>query len=305
VHFEVVPGIPAGLGAASYAGVPLTYPGGGDTLTFVRGHEDEGKRRAAVDWTSLSRLDGTIVCYAGSDQLAEMLSALLAHGRPKDDSAALIYNGTLPTQETTVGTIEDIERMVKQSNDRRAAIMVVGRVAALREHLRWFDCVPCSAKRILVTSTQSGGGARGAARGSGAEAISAAHPHHAAGGLRTARRRVREPRPVRLSFLSANAVQAFIAPAGPPLDLRSLGRVKLCAVGSATSNRAARHGLKVDPCPANSCGSGGPGALLPSDLRASCLPAARDIGRGRHRPPGKQGVVTETSPPNGRGQSRT
>ena len=43
VHFEVVPGIPAGIGAASYAGVPLTYPGGGDTLTFVRGHEDEGQ----------------------------------------------------------------------------------------------------------------------------------------------------------------------------------------------------------------------------------------------------------------------
>ena len=61
VPFEVVPGIPAGIGAASYAGIPLTYPGGGDTLTFVRGHEDEGKTRASVDWTSLARLDGTIV----------------------------------------------------------------------------------------------------------------------------------------------------------------------------------------------------------------------------------------------------
>src|SRR5262249_20160582 len=65
VAFEVVPGIPAGLAAASYAGVPLTYPGGGDTLTFVRGHEDEKKTRASVDWSSLAKLDGTIVCYAG------------------------------------------------------------------------------------------------------------------------------------------------------------------------------------------------------------------------------------------------
>jgi uroporphyrinogen III methyltransferase/synthase len=80
VRFEVVPGIPAGIGAASYAGVPLTYPGAGDTLTFVRGHEDEGKTRASVDWASLARLDGTIVCYAGPDQLPQMLNALLTHG---------------------------------------------------------------------------------------------------------------------------------------------------------------------------------------------------------------------------------
>src|SRR5215216_7107972 len=90
VPFEVVPGIPAGIGAASYAGIPLTYPGGGDTLTFVRGNEDEGKTRASVDWTSLSRLDGTIVCYGGPDQLPHMLQALISHGRPTDDAAVLI-----------------------------------------------------------------------------------------------------------------------------------------------------------------------------------------------------------------------
>src|ERR1700730_16642424 len=72
VRFEVVPGIPAGIAVPCYAGIPITYPGGGDTLTFVRGHEDEGKARESVDWTSLAQLDGTIVCYAGSDQLSHI-----------------------------------------------------------------------------------------------------------------------------------------------------------------------------------------------------------------------------------------
>src|SRR5438270_2814277 len=76
VRFEVVPGIPAGIAVPSYAGVPITYPGGGDTLTFVRGHEDEGKRPASIDWTSLAKLDGTIGCYAGPDQLATILNSL-------------------------------------------------------------------------------------------------------------------------------------------------------------------------------------------------------------------------------------
>src|SRR5258706_13539794 len=58
VRFEVVPGIPAGVAVPSYAGIPNTYPGGGDTLTFVRGHEDDGKARASVAWTSPARLAG-------------------------------------------------------------------------------------------------------------------------------------------------------------------------------------------------------------------------------------------------------
>src|SRR5260221_4908607 len=46
VRFEVIPGIPAGIAVPSYAGVPVTYPGGGATLTFVRGHETESKTPA-------------------------------------------------------------------------------------------------------------------------------------------------------------------------------------------------------------------------------------------------------------------
>src|SRR5438445_2448403 len=149
VRFEVVPGIPAGIGAASYAGVPLAYPGGGDTLTFVRGHEDEGKTRASVDWTSLAKLDGTIVCYAGPDQLPQMLTSLLSHGRRADDSTAVVYDGTLPTQQTMIGTLDEISRAMRQSEDRRPAVLVVGRVAGLREHLRWFDARPLFGKRVL------------------------------------------------------------------------------------------------------------------------------------------------------------
>ena len=86
VRFEVVPGIPAGIAVPGYAGIPITYPGGGDTVTFIRGHEDEGRARPAIDWASLARLDGTLVCYAGPQQLTEMLRGLLSHGRSPDDS---------------------------------------------------------------------------------------------------------------------------------------------------------------------------------------------------------------------------
>ncbi len=113
VRFEVVPGVPAGVAVPSYAGIPITYPGGGDTLTFVRGHEDEGKAPASVDWSSLARLNGTIVCYAGPNQLPTILSSLLSHRRRAEDSAAVIYDGTRPTQETHVGSVGELLRLTQ------------------------------------------------------------------------------------------------------------------------------------------------------------------------------------------------
>jgi uroporphyrinogen III methyltransferase / synthase len=254
VPFEVVPGIPAAIGAASYAGVPLTYPGGGDTLTFIRGHEDEGKARTTIDWSSLAKLDGTLVCYAGPDQLPQMLNALLSHGRAEDDSTALIYNGTLPTQETTLGTLSEIARVAKQANDRRAAIVIVGRVAALREHLRWFDDRPLFGKRILVTRPREQA-AEFVERleAFGAEAIEApmiriAPPEDYAP-LDEACLAIQ--RFDWIVFSSANAVDVFIKRLlATPLDLRALHGVKLCAVGAATADRLAEMGLKVDLIPA-------------------------------------------------------
>ena len=63
------PGMPAGIAVPAYAGVPVTYPGGGDTITLVRGYEDESRTPPDIDWASLAALEGTVVCYAGAQQL--------------------------------------------------------------------------------------------------------------------------------------------------------------------------------------------------------------------------------------------
>jgi uroporphyrinogen III methyltransferase / synthase len=254
VRFEVVPGIPAGIAVPSYAGVPITYPGGGDTLTFVRGHEDDGKVRASIDWKSLARLDGTVVCYAGPDQLPLMLSELVAHGRPADDSAAVVYDGTLPTQQTIVGSLDEIAETVKRADDRRPAILVIGRVTALREHLRWFDARPLFGKRILVTRPKhQAADLVDRLEAMGAEAIEAPMirivPPEDFGPLDEACAHAGDYDWI--VFSSANGVDAFVdrLMAGPN-DLRALKGVRLCVVGPATGGRLSRFGLKVDLTPA-------------------------------------------------------
>jgi uroporphyrinogen III methyltransferase/synthase len=285
VGFEVVPGIPAGIAVPSYAGVPVTYPGGGDTLTFVRGHEDEGKGRTSIDWTSLARLDGTIVCYAGPEQVPAFLQALVAHGRPPDDSAAVVYDGTLPTQITVTGTLEQIARTARDSRERRPAILVVGRVANLREHLRWFDARPLFGKRVLVTRPRDqAADLVHRLEGMGAEAIEAPmiriEPPEDYGPLDEACMRVGEFNWI--VFSSANAVDAFIERLlHTPRDLRALRNALLCAVGPATRDRLANFGLKVDLVPAEHRAEGVVRAISEAnDVRGLrvLLPRA-DIGR--------------------------
>ena len=47
--------------------------------------------------------------------------------------------------------VDFYSQALKASEDRRPAILIVGRVVALREHLRWFDSRPLFGKRILIT----------------------------------------------------------------------------------------------------------------------------------------------------------
>ncbi|MQA31562.1 MAG: uroporphyrinogen-III C-methyltransferase [Luteitalea sp.] len=256
VRFEVVPGIPAAIGAASYAGIPLTYPGGGDTLTFVRGNEDDGKTRPVVDWRALARLDGTIVCYASASQIPHILTELMSHGRSDDDPAALIYDGTLPTQKTVAGSLREIERALAHAPQPQPSFLVVGRVTALREHLRWYDSRPLFGKRILITRQKEPAGELAQLLGSlGAQTIEAPMirilPPLDFAPLDAACSRAGEFDWI--VFASANAVDSFMTRLlASSLDVRALHAVQLCAIGQGTADRLARYGLKVDVVPAES-----------------------------------------------------
>jgi len=285
VRFEVVPGVPAALGASSYAGVPVTYPGGGDTLTFVRGNENEGRTRPSVDWKALADLDGTIVCYAADEQLPFMLDELMSNGRAPDETAALIYNGTLPTQQTIVGTLGELAEQVKRSSERRTGILVVGRVTGFRDHLRWFDSRPLFGKRVLVTRPREQSAefvtmleALGA-QPIEAPMISIAPPE-TWDALDDAVTHVGEFDWV--VFSSGHAVEHFIARLlASPLDFRALKGVKLCAVGPSTAERLSRVGLKVDLVPSESRAEAVVQAILdqgPVKGQRVLLPRS-DIGR--------------------------
>ena len=286
VPFEVVPGIPAAVGFAGYAGVPLTYPGGADTVTLVRGHEDESQTAPQVDWASLAKLDGTIVCYAGTKQLPAILDSLISHGRPKTDPAAVIYDGTLPGQHTVDGTLGELAELTRQTKAKRPAILVLGRVVALRPHLRWFDERPLFGKRIVVTRPrEDAADLSDLLSALGAEPVEApmirmAPPEDWAP-VDAAAARVDEF--AWIVFTSANAVDQFMSRLYRVGDARSLKGVRLCTVGPSTRDRLSRYGMRADLVPADFRAEGVVAALEahgPMKGASFLLPSA-DIGRER------------------------
>src|SRR2546430_2485585 len=188
------------------------------------------------------------VGVAAPQPLRNILNALVSHGRPPDDAAAIVYDGTLPTQQTFTGSLDQLARSAKESNERRPAILVVGRVAALRDHLRWFDARPLFGKRVLVTRPRDQAAELvERLEAMGAQAIEAPMiriaPPDDYGPLDEACKRAGMFDWI--IFASANAVDAFIQRLlATPHDLRALKSAKLCAVGPATGERLARYGLK-------------------------------------------------------------
>ena len=250
IRFEVIPGIPAAVGATAYAGIPVTYPGGADAVVLLRGNEGETDVPPDVDWDALAALEATLVCYASNRLACIVLQTLLAHGAATDRTAAMIYNGTMPSQQTVTGTLAEVMSHTAGAAPADAGILVVSEVVNLRDHLRWFDERPLFGKRIVVTrSREQARELADALENFGAQAIEA--PTFRLTAPEDSEEVERAAASVDsyewVVFESANAVTRFLAAlTRGPQDMRALGGVKLCAMGPSTAECLLKHGLKAD-----------------------------------------------------------
>lgn len=140
IPFEIVPGVSSALAVPAYAGIPLTHRNYAAQVTFVTGHESlPGQSAASVNWEALAKLEGTLVILMGLANLASIACRLIAFGMSPLTPAAVIEQGTLPTQRTVTGTLEHIAAQVLAEGISSPALIVIGAVSALHPSLAWFE----------------------------------------------------------------------------------------------------------------------------------------------------------------------
>jgi len=136
VPFQVVPGITAACGVASYAGIPLTHRDYAQSCTFVTGHLKDGS--CNLDWPALARPRQTVVIYMGLSGLTDICTQLIAHGLPADWPAAVVAQGTLDVQRVVSATLSTLADAVAREGLSSPCLTIVGEVVRLRDELAWF-----------------------------------------------------------------------------------------------------------------------------------------------------------------------
>jgi uroporphyrin-III C-methyltransferase / precorrin-2 dehydrogenase / sirohydrochlorin ferrochelatase len=136
INFSVVPGITAAVGAAAYAGIPLTHRDHAHSVSFVTGHHPGGPE---PDWHALGKPGTTAVFYMGLSRLEDIAAKLLEHGAAASRPAGIIAQGTTANQRVVTATLGTIRKLSSEANLQSPALLIVGDVVALHSALAWFN----------------------------------------------------------------------------------------------------------------------------------------------------------------------
>lgn len=234
----IVPGISSALGAAAYAGIPLTHRLHSSDVTFLSGHDVEGSQ-SLTDWSKAASGKGTLVLFMAARKLSANFQRLIQAGRSAETPAAYVASATTPEQNVIVGTLATLPEEIRDVDLAIPALVIVGDVVRLRERIAWFERRPLARRRVLVARARPGLSAvAGELRALGAEVLEIPEVEavslNGGSAIVAALARLHEFRGI--VFGCAAGVEAVLSHV-PTLDL------PVIAVGAAAAQALSRHGI--------------------------------------------------------------
>lgn len=252
IPYEIVPGITSAAAVPAYNGIPVTHRDFCSSLHLITGHKRQGKGYD-IDFEALVRTKGTLVFLMGLSALGDICAGLIEAGMDPFMPAAVLQKGTTARQKRVIATVATLKEEADAQGIEAPAIIVVGKVCELSERFAWYEKLPLSGIRVLLTRPKKRMSVMAdRLRRQGAEVLELP-------AIET--RKCQDMSALRDAFEHLNDYQwiAFTSPAGVEVffeelaevnrDIRSLAGCRIAAIGGGTAKALRERGILADLMP--------------------------------------------------------
>ena len=150
IDYEVVPGVTSAIAVPAYNGIPVTHRDYCSSVHIITAHSKKGGE-LKIDFEALCRLNGTLVFLMGVTAMPMICKGLLDAGMNPQMPAAILQQGTSAMQKKVVATISDLPEKAQQAQIQAPAVLVIGKVCALADHLGWTQKRALDGVRVILT----------------------------------------------------------------------------------------------------------------------------------------------------------
>jgi len=135
IPYEIIPGVTAALGAAAYAGIPLTARGYTTAVRFLTYYKSD----VVTDeyWKELANTDDTLVFYMSAETADAVVANLIRFGIAKEKLIAVIEQATTPLQNVHVSEIHTYSEKFGGKAFISPSLIIIGKVVSLHEQFAW------------------------------------------------------------------------------------------------------------------------------------------------------------------------
>jgi uroporphyrin-III C-methyltransferase len=135
IPYEIVPGVTAALGAAAYAGIPLTARNYSTAVRFLTSYKSDIV--TSEYWKELANTDDTLVFYMSSETLAGVVENLVLNNIAEDKLLAVVEQATTPLQQVHISNLYDYKNELANKKFVSPSLVIIGKVVALHEDFKW------------------------------------------------------------------------------------------------------------------------------------------------------------------------
>ncbi|HMG83638.1 MAG TPA: uroporphyrinogen-III C-methyltransferase [Ferruginibacter sp.] len=135
IEYEIVPGVTAALGAAAYAGIPLTAREHSTAVRFLTLYKSDIV--TAAYWKELAATTDTLVFYMSSETLGSVVENLVKNNIAADKLLAVVEQATTPLQTVHVTSLYDYATTLKGQTFISPSLVIIGKVVQLHEKFAW------------------------------------------------------------------------------------------------------------------------------------------------------------------------